>query len=63
MMLITTFGTYHYKNRSYGCCENIYEWQILYYYQLLACEQVLWGALVAGREKEGELATASLSGI
>ena len=31
MMLITTFGTYHYKNRSYGCCEKIYEWQILYY--------------------------------
>ena len=26
----------------------------------LACEQALWGALAAGREKEGELATASL---
>ena len=60
MMLITTFGTYHYKIRSYGCCEKIYEWQLLYYYQLLACEQVLRGALVAEREKEGELATASL---
>ena len=61
MMLITTFGTYHYKNRGYGCCEKIYEWQILYYYQLLPCEQVLWGALVAGQEKEGELANASLA--
>ena len=26
----------------------------------LACEQALWGALAAGREKEGELATTSL---
>ena len=26
----------------------------------LACEQALWGTLLAGREKEGELATASL---
>ena len=27
---------------------------------VLACEQALWGALAAGREKEGEVATASL---
>ena len=27
---------------------------------LLACEGDLWGALAAGREKEGELATTSL---
>ena len=27
---------------------------------LLACEQALWGTLVATREKEGELATTSL---
>ena len=27
---------------------------------MLACEQALWGALAAGREKEGELATTSL---
>ena len=26
----------------------------------LACEQALWGALAAGWEKEGELATTSL---
>ena len=26
----------------------------------VACEQAHWGALVAGREKEGELATTSL---
>ena len=26
----------------------------------LACEQVLWGALTAGRDKKGELATTSL---
>ena len=26
----------------------------------ITCEQVLWGALEAGREKEGELATTSL---
>ena len=26
----------------------------------LACKQALWGALAAGREKEGELATVSL---
>ena len=26
----------------------------------LACEQALWGALAAGQEKEGELATTSL---
>ena len=26
----------------------------------LACEQALWGALAAGREKEGELAIRSL---
>ena len=29
-------------------------------YSLLACDQALRGALVAGREKEGELATTSL---
>ena len=27
---------------------------------MLACDQALWGALAAGREKEGELATTSL---
>ena len=27
---------------------------------IVACEHALWGALAAGREKEGELATASL---
>ena len=27
---------------------------------LLACEQTLWGAMAAGREREGELATTSL---
>ena len=27
---------------------------------VLACKQALWGALAAGREKEGELATTSL---
>ena len=26
----------------------------------VACEQALWGALAAGREKEGELAITSL---
>ena len=26
----------------------------------LACEQALWGAVAAGREKEGELAPTSL---
>ena len=26
----------------------------------ITCEQVLWSALEAGREKEGELATTSL---
>ena len=26
----------------------------------LACEQALWGALAAGRKKEGDLATMSL---
>ena len=30
------------------------------FYQILACEQALRGALAAGREKEGELATTSL---
>ena len=29
----------------------------------IACEQALWGALVVGREKEGELATIYVSGI
>ena len=29
-------------------------------YKELACEQALGGALAVGREKEGELATASL---
>ena len=28
---------------------------------VVACEKALWGALTAGREKEGELATTSLS--
>ena len=27
---------------------------------MLACEQALWGALAAGREKEGDLAPTSL---
>ena len=29
----------------------------------IACEQALWGALVVGREKEGELATIYVSGV
>ena len=27
---------------------------------IVVCEQALWGSLVAGQEKEGELATMSL---
>ena len=31
-----------------------------FFQALIACELALWGALAAGREKEGELATTSL---
>ena len=34
--------------------------QVLYIRLEAACEQVFWGALAAGQEKEGELATTSL---
>ena len=32
----------------------------IFFRALIACELALWGALAAGQEKEGELATMSL---
>ena len=37
--------------------------EILYYYQLLACEQALRGSVAAWREKEGLRACNYVSGI
>jgi len=52
-----------FKDNYSNHCDN-YVWDLTYTWCLakvpVACDQALWGALAAGREKEGELATTAL---